>query len=270
MRLSKFVKTAGLALSFVTSASVYADEQIVWLWEVEKAKQLAKKGEQFTCYIQDIHTLMYFLESSDKYTDGTYKISKDCLLEVLESPIDIDVIRKRELDTISLVKVKEVTSALQKIISQKINGLPYIGIPEWNEIVMPCGEFYYITESGYSESVDPKTTEIEKKATAFRSFLPLGSEKGPYVSNDRLMFHEIDQAACNAKISDLLKRLTEVGETDDVLPILYYQEEIEKKLIDLKSHPEWVRTYTQQERRDRSEPSSEVPSRCATPESQEE
>ena len=154
MRLSKFIKTTGLALSFVNLIPSYGDEQIVRLWEVEKAKQLTEKGETFTCYIQDIDTLMYFLESSDKYTDGTYKISKDCLLGVLENPIAIDVITTRELDTISLVKVKEVTSALQKIISQKINGLPYIEIPEWNKIVMSCGEFY-LTQSEEDHGFHP-------------------------------------------------------------------------------------------------------------------
>ena len=270
MRLSKFIKTTGLALSFVNLVPSHGDEQIVWLWEVDKAKQLAEKGKSFMYYIQDIYTLMDLLESPAKYVGGTCKVSETCMSSVLDNDtFAINVMNTIESNKMGLVKVEKFTNTLKKIISQKVNGQSYVGSPDWNEVVMPCGTFYRVAKSGDVISVDPVREENGTKKTAFMALLALGSEKVSYVSDDRLMFHESDPATYNPSIRDFLARLSEAKETDDVSTILYGRGYFEAELESLTPSEFEAIVRKQPIRREKSQPSSTVPSRNASPGSEE-
>ena len=174
MQLSKFIKTTGLALSFATSASIYADKQIVELWwddsieEVnQKVTELREDHKTFKYFIQDVDTLVWFLENYTGFIDGDCKMTEGCLLNLLKEKNSEfrENVKAISLDAIKSEKIQEFVCALQTIISEKENNQQYLSTPDWNKIVAYYG--IWATDDGivFVES-EAEDAEFKKKISS--------------------------------------------------------------------------------------------------------
>lgn len=315
MRLSKFIKTTGLALSFVISASIYADKPIVELWWNDNLEEVAQKVTEvrekygaFKYYIQDVDTLVWFLENYSVFIDGDCVMSEGCLLFLLTKICNSsyrESVKAIVSDAIESEKIREFVCALQTLISKKESNQPYLPTPDWNKITthygvwtMDNGEIVSVDsedeETKFKErmSADPKFAGMVRvsdlrRYSRCRSETASGvpsRQQSPGLDDDDEDYYrsvvpanfaeesfvdlsETAPTACNANISDLQEHLSEAGEMEDVFPILYDLESYEAVLKEMRSNPESAKKiWLQSERRDRSQPSSAVPSRNASPE----
>ena len=174
MQLSKFIKTTGLALSFATSASIYADKQIVELWwddsieEVnQKVTELREDHKAFKYFIHDVDTLVWFLENYTDFIDGDCKMTEGCLLNLLKEKNSEfrENVKAISLDAIKSEKIREFVCALQTIISEKENNQQYLSTPDWNKIVAYYG--IWATNDGivFVES-EAEDAEFKKKISS--------------------------------------------------------------------------------------------------------
>lgn len=187
MQLSKFIKITGFLLSFVNSLSIYADKQIIRLWATklkmaeQQATKLCERQESFLYYIQNVDTLVWFLENCSKFIDGDCKINEGCLLYLLNSKCNSEYrenIIKIELEAIKSEKIGAFFCALQKIVILKEWGQDYISTSDWGDIsahydelyIMDDGEIISVTSEAEEEALKERMLSDLKFATEIRRF----------------------------------------------------------------------------------------------------